>query len=55
MKWLQQLPLPGNIRQLKNIAERSVLVSRKDVLEVEDFKSQLEQSAGKKELCSCHR
>ncbi len=47
-KWLQQLPLPGNIRQLKNIVERSVLVSRKDVLEVEDFKSQLEQSPGKK-------
>lgn len=47
-KWLKQLPLPGNIRQLKNIVERSVLVSRKDVLEVEDFKSQLEQSPGKK-------
>jgi DNA-binding NtrC family response regulator len=48
LKWLKQLPLPGNIRQLKNIVERSVLVSRKDVLEVEDFKSQLEQSPGKK-------
>lgn len=48
LKWLRQLPLPGNIRQLKNIVERSVLVSRKDVLEVEDFKSQLEQSPGKK-------
>ncbi len=44
MKWIQQLPLPGNIRQLKNIVERSVLVSRKDVLEVDDFKSQVEQS-----------
>lgn len=48
IKWLQLLPLPGNIRQLKNIVERSVLVSRKDVLEAEDFKSQLEQSPGKK-------
>ncbi len=48
LKWLKQLPLPGNIRQLKNIVERSVLVSRKDVLEVEDFKFQLEQSPGKK-------
>ncbi|GEO10373.1 sigma-54-dependent transcriptional regulator [Segetibacter aerophilus] len=47
-KWLKQLPLPGNIRQLKNIVERSVLVSRKDVLEVDDFKSQLEQSPNKK-------
>jgi DNA-binding NtrC family response regulator len=47
-RWLKQLPLPGNIRQLKNIVERSVLVSRKDVLEADDFKSQLEQSPGKK-------
>ncbi len=48
MKWLQQLPLPGNIRQLKNLVERSVLVSRKDMLEVDDIKSQLELSPGKK-------
>lgn len=48
MKWLQQLPLPGNIRQLKNLVERSVLVSRKDVLDVEDIRSQLELSPGKK-------
>lgn len=48
MKWLQQLPLPGNIRQLKNLVERSVLVSRKDILEIPDFQSQLELSPGKK-------
>src|SRR5207237_5695047 len=42
MKWLQQLPLPGNIRQLKNLVERSVLVSRKDKLDTEDFRLQLE-------------
>lgn len=48
MKWLQQLPLPGNIRQLKNLVERSVLVSRKEVLDVEDFRSQLALSPGKK-------
>jgi DNA-binding NtrC family response regulator len=48
LKWLQQLPLPGNIRQLKNLVERSVLVSRKDELSIEDFKSQLELSPGKK-------
>jgi DNA-binding NtrC family response regulator len=40
--------LPGNIRQLKNLVERSVLVSRRDILEAEDFKSQLELSPGKK-------
>jgi DNA-binding NtrC family response regulator len=44
MRWLQQLPLPGNIRQLKNIVERSVLVSRQDRLDVGDLQSQLEAS-----------
>jgi DNA-binding NtrC family response regulator len=48
MKWLQQLLLPGNIRQLKNLVERSVLVSRKDQLDVNDFRSQLELSPVKK-------
>lgn len=47
MKWLQQLSLPGNIRQLKNLVERSVLVSRKDYLDVNDFQSQLELSPAK--------
>ena len=48
IKWLQQLSLPGNIRQLKNLVERSVLVSRKDHLDVNDFSSQLELSRAKK-------
>ncbi len=42
MKWLQQLPLPGNIRQLKNLVERSVLVSKKDYLDVADFQQHVE-------------
>lgn len=48
MKWLQTLPLPGNIRQLKNLVERSILVCKKDVLDIEDFRSQLELSPVKK-------
>ncbi|MBZ5858308.1 sigma-54-dependent transcriptional regulator [Flavihumibacter profundi] len=48
LKWLQQLPLPGNIRQLKNLIERSVLVSRKDLLAVDDFRLQLAASTAKK-------
>jgi DNA-binding NtrC family response regulator len=48
MKWLQQLPWPGNIRQLKNLVERSVLMSRKDQLDVEDFRTQPELVAAKK-------
>ncbi|HPI10487.1 MAG TPA: sigma-54 dependent transcriptional regulator [Catalimonadaceae bacterium] len=48
LKWLKQLPLPGNIRQLKNLVERSVLISRNQRLDVEDFRSQLESSASRK-------
>jgi DNA-binding NtrC family response regulator len=48
LKWLQQLPLPGNIRQLKNLVERTILVSRKDELDIEDFRQQLELSPVKK-------
>jgi len=48
MKWLQQLPLPGNIRQLKNLVERSILVSKNDELGIQDFQSQLELSPVKK-------
>jgi DNA-binding NtrC family response regulator len=48
MKWLQQLPLPGNIRQLKNLVERSILVSKTNELGIDDFKSQLEQAPAKK-------
>ena len=49
MKWLQQLELPGNIRQLKNLVERSILVSRKNELGIDDFKTQLEVSPVKKQ------
>jgi DNA-binding NtrC family response regulator len=48
MKWLQQLPWPGNIRQLKNLVERSVLMSRNDQLEVSDFQLQPELSSATK-------
>ncbi len=41
MRWLRALHLPGNIRQLKNLVERTVLISRRDELKVEDFQSQL--------------
>ncbi|MHA4895932.1 sigma-54-dependent transcriptional regulator [Pedobacter sp. PWIIR3] len=45
MKWLKQLELPGNIRQLKNLVERSILVSKNNELGIDDFKAQLEISA----------
>ena len=48
MKWIMQLPLPGNIRQLKNLVERTILVSKNDQLNIEDFRSQLELTLNKK-------
>ena len=48
LKWLQQLPLPGNIRQLKNLVERSVLMNKNNLLDIDDFKSQLEATPAKK-------
>ena len=40
MRWLKALPLPGNIRQLKNLVERTVLVSTNNNLQLVDFQSQ---------------
>ncbi|RYY97895.1 MAG: sigma-54-dependent Fis family transcriptional regulator [Chitinophagaceae bacterium] len=48
-RWLQGLPLPGNIRQLKNLVERTVLVSRGDELDVADFQSQYDTGPVKSE------
>jgi two-component system, NtrC family, response regulator len=42
LNWLKALPWPGNIRQLRHLIERTVLVSGKDVLEIEDFMLPLE-------------
>lgn len=42
-KWLKHLPLPGNIRQLKNIVERTVLLSAADELQPDDFERNLSQ------------
>ncbi len=37
LEWLKDLPWPGNIRELKNLIERSVLVTNKDALDIDDF------------------
>ena len=37
VRHLESLPFPGNIRQLKNMVERAVLVSGRAVLAAEDF------------------
>ncbi|HYP28044.1 MAG TPA: sigma-54 dependent transcriptional regulator [Blastocatellia bacterium] len=50
LRWLRGLPWPGNIRQLRHLIERTVLVSGKDTLEVEDFSLpiEMESSEGRK-------
>lgn len=49
IRWLQQLPLPGNIRQLKNLVERTVLISSNSELGIDDFRPQLNLSPQKNE------
>jgi two-component system NtrC family response regulator len=38
--YLQRLPYPGNIRELKNLVERTILVCRKPILDARDFEKQ---------------
>ncbi|ATP57051.1 sigma-54-dependent Fis family transcriptional regulator [Pedobacter ginsengisoli] len=40
--WLKSLSLPGNIRELKNLIERTVLLSEGDDLDIKDFEQHLE-------------
>ena len=43
-QWLRSLVLQGNIRQLKNIVERTVLLSLTDTLDVDDFQQSIQVS-----------
>lgn len=40
LNFLSRLPYPGNIRELKNLVERTILVSGKPVLDATDFDAQ---------------
>ena len=40
MQFLSRLPYPGNIRELKNLVERTILVSGKPTLDASDFDAQ---------------
>jgi len=40
MEFLSKLPYPGNIRELKNLVERTIIVSGKDHLTATDFEAQ---------------
>ncbi|MCR5573359.1 MAG: sigma-54 dependent transcriptional regulator [Bacteroidaceae bacterium] len=39
-EWLSTLPFPGNIRELKNLVERTILVSANNPLQAADFQQQ---------------
>jgi two-component system, NtrC family, response regulator len=45
VRWLQNQRWPGNIRQLRHLIERTMLVSGKDILRVEDFELTQEMDA----------
>ena len=45
MEYLQRLPYPGNIRELKNLVERTLLVCGKETLDADDFKAHYIQPA----------
>ncbi|MDR0743746.1 MAG: sigma-54 dependent transcriptional regulator [Tannerella sp.] len=45
MAYLKSLPYPGNIRELKNLVERTMLVSGKKILDASDFQKQNQPAA----------
>ena len=47
LQWLKELPFPGNIRELKNLVERTDLVSENEVLKPEDFLAQAQKGPAK--------
>lgn len=46
LEFLSRLPYPGNIRELKNLVERTLLVCGKDCLTAADFQSQYHPTTG---------
>jgi len=40
VSFLQSLPYPGNIRELKNLVDRTILISGKSLITDKDFKEQ---------------
>ena len=44
VEWLMDLPWSGNIRELKNLVERTMLITDKDKLEADDFLARQQNS-----------
>ncbi len=47
LQWLKEIPWSGNVRELKNVVERTVLMTGRDELDIEDFRSQLQGDSRK--------
>ncbi len=52
MNFLFSLPFPGNIRELKNLVESTILISGKETLSAEDLKTQYKDRTINQSLCS---
>ncbi len=42
--WLSALSWPGNIRELKNLVERTILMTTGNILQIEDFRAQFKST-----------
>jgi DNA-binding NtrC family response regulator len=47
IKWLGSLQLPGNVREIKNLIERTWLMTGKNELEISDFENAMEKEGQK--------
>lgn len=47
ISYLKTLPYPGNIRELKNLVDRTILVSGKSLITAEDFKKMYDENPGR--------
>jgi DNA-binding NtrC family response regulator len=52
LKWLGSRQWPGNVRQLKHLIERTVLLSRDNVLDARHFRETLEAGAGSRDTAA---
>ena len=50
--FLSRLPYPGNIRELKNLVERTILVSGKQILDASDFETQYQHTGETSQVAS---